>query len=560
MDVFKKNKKPRTAWKNSLKQRGQIILLYALLIPVLFLFVGVTFDLSWYYINVSRMQNAADAAAIAGAYKLIDREQSLSDFNSVTFVGGFDGKTAYEISRDTSQGDKIAKIYVEKNLAKDGSTWENDSITDLWTRKELFFGSKLLGDTNGNFESLYYHVTLEEDVPHMMLNGLFSSMNAKVSSVAQINQWMKGYDFSERIKNLGKQTYSSFEELKHKDGEDAAYERSISLDNDDIYFDKKNNRNVENFSIDDRTKMAFDDLFIRFGYYPHEVYGAGRADINDDDEEKNPTNKYFLTHRIINIDTVYPVRNYDFYMDNRAALEKLREENPDCASLPSSELAKKFAKDPPDPLYLRIESEINNSKEYTRQVIIDVNVSNMSETSDRPIVLIYEGPEYISAEIFPVILNLDADFRGILYAPNNPVVIKGNGHTFEGFVIAKEYVQLEEEEVAVAAGCTELKDFEGIFVDERGNVQYKKNLNGYQTVQPTINPVSDKKLKVDDDKTFDSQYSYLANQNFFDKNDFNLANSRFDSFNLVKFNEWKHLNKWGSANNLFTTDQLDDIK
>ena len=87
-----------------------------------------------------------------------------------------------------------------------------------------------------------------------------------------------------------------------------------------------------------------------------------------------------------------------------------------------------------------------------------------------------------------------------------------------------------------------------------------ENLNSYQTVQPTINPVSDKRLKVGDNETFDNKYSYLANQNFFDKNDFDLANSRFDSFNLVKFNEWEHLNKWGSANNLFTTDQLDDIK
>ncbi|MBR0290161.1 MAG: pilus assembly protein, partial [Selenomonadaceae bacterium] len=49
------------------KQRGQVLVLYALLIPLLFLFAGVGLDLGWYSLNVSRLQNAADAAALAGA-------------------------------------------------------------------------------------------------------------------------------------------------------------------------------------------------------------------------------------------------------------------------------------------------------------------------------------------------------------------------------------------------------------------------------------------------------------------------------------------------------------
>ena len=48
------------------KRRGQALVLYALLIPLLFLFVGMGIDLGWYFINVSRLQNAADAAALAG--------------------------------------------------------------------------------------------------------------------------------------------------------------------------------------------------------------------------------------------------------------------------------------------------------------------------------------------------------------------------------------------------------------------------------------------------------------------------------------------------------------
>lgn len=136
-----------------------------------------------------------------------------------------------------------------------------------------------------------------------------------------------------------------------------------------------------------------------------------------------------------------------------------------------------------------------------RQIIINNDVANTDVKNDRPWVFFYEGPElpyspsepdpeladeknmtsdewielfekqkkqankksayydedgdYIgeySSEfktvvanrpLLPVILNLYADFRGILFIPNNPVVINGNGHKFEGFVVAREFRRLK---------------------------------------------------------------------------------------------------------------------
>lgn len=66
------------------KQRGQALVLYGLLIPFLFLFVGVGLDLGWYYLNVSRLQNAADAAALAGAFELTEKDKTMRDY----FVDG----------------------------------------------------------------------------------------------------------------------------------------------------------------------------------------------------------------------------------------------------------------------------------------------------------------------------------------------------------------------------------------------------------------------------------------------------------------------------------------
>ena len=57
-----------------IKQRGQALVLYALFVPLLFLIAGVVVDLGWYYLNVSRLQNAADAAALAGAQALVEKD------------------------------------------------------------------------------------------------------------------------------------------------------------------------------------------------------------------------------------------------------------------------------------------------------------------------------------------------------------------------------------------------------------------------------------------------------------------------------------------------------
>ncbi len=54
----------------SLTQKGQVLVFYGLMIPTLFMFVGAAADFGWLYLNQSRLQNAADAAANAGEINL----------------------------------------------------------------------------------------------------------------------------------------------------------------------------------------------------------------------------------------------------------------------------------------------------------------------------------------------------------------------------------------------------------------------------------------------------------------------------------------------------------
>ena len=48
-------------------QRGAIMVFFTLLLPILFGFMGLGFDVSMLYVNKGKLQDVADAAALAGA-------------------------------------------------------------------------------------------------------------------------------------------------------------------------------------------------------------------------------------------------------------------------------------------------------------------------------------------------------------------------------------------------------------------------------------------------------------------------------------------------------------
>lgn len=71
------------------KQREQVLVFYALMIPILLLFAGVGLDLGWYYLNVSRLQHAADAAALAGARALVAEDRDFNNYYVVRLVSNY---------------------------------------------------------------------------------------------------------------------------------------------------------------------------------------------------------------------------------------------------------------------------------------------------------------------------------------------------------------------------------------------------------------------------------------------------------------------------------------
>lgn len=203
------------------RQRGQIILLSALLIPLLFLFAGVGLDLGWYYLNTSRLQNAADAAVLAGAKELLNNLKSNnSKYKSynITLVYKYPADSPYTITSSTksstesatditteikSTADKIALEYAQKNLSSDDTGFiqqsffsvaeaadsDEISIEDSWARKNKYNEIKMkIPEIYKDGEDFYYVVRLEENIQHFFMPGRFEPMEAPVVAIAKLSK------------------------------------------------------------------------------------------------------------------------------------------------------------------------------------------------------------------------------------------------------------------------------------------------------------------------------------------------------------------------------------
>lgn len=247
------------------KHRGQVMVLWALLTPLLICFAGLGMDLGWYYLTVSRLQNAADAAVLAGAMKLVEQDQDLKDYYVYSLTGrptedfkpdSNGDYTLYYVDTETqgysskkineNPGKADAKKYANKNLS---DTEKTDNVSDSWntiaknkgvTFKSALYARKADIDRKENGIK-YYKVTLTEKVSHLFLRG-FDPMEAKVVAYALlkphsvdfvtiINQlekkevignweYQKAYHNSAEEWNHYRQTISGKKAVDYKNGDD----------------------------------------------------------------------------------------------------------------------------------------------------------------------------------------------------------------------------------------------------------------------------------------------------------------------------------------------------
>ena len=184
-------------------QRGQVLVFYAFLLPIIFLFAGVGIDFGWYYLNVSRLQNAADAAVFAGAQSLIKNCSEFEDYYIVQLkdlpkntLTDYEDIDKDKLTESRTQVERYTSLNLSSNLDESGDT-ASDELTftalDGWSVSADDKDRKVTGKVqlmqslaeahSGDKVSYYYWVDLSENIRHLFLPGWFAPMSAPVHSV-----------------------------------------------------------------------------------------------------------------------------------------------------------------------------------------------------------------------------------------------------------------------------------------------------------------------------------------------------------------------------------------
>ena len=513
--------------------------LYGLLIPFLFLFVGVGIDLGWYYLNVSRLQNAADAAALAGAQTLVKEEdfnnyivmslasnelpEDFDDYkNAFTNAIGKSGtlrnyKEIEEVKDSLDAGREAAEEYTRKNLldATDVPESSDDpnilSATDGWSiSKEdadkkvsgtIELKYKIVDGKNDVYGPMYYVVNLTEKIRHLFMPGWFEDMDAPVRAVVLLKPRYLG--LIEPMQQL---------------------ERTMIIDNWEYtnqYKDPKTGLSVSGGKWNHYMAGNTDDK-TGIDYKSGNVYRTETVEVkttvtkNKDGKIRDGGqataangNKFYKENEVdsLNIDFQAEI-DYNFQTDwdlgqALSGQKYVHVEGGNSWGIGNGDdkrihfnvafndawQTRKTGNY--DPLWVRIESEpIKNpypgkTPKYNsvRQITLNFNETNVDENDPykyRPYVFFYTGPEHrdyaldendvLVRHSQPVVLNLNEDLNAIIYMPESPVIINGNGNKLHGFVIAKCYLHSVTEEdmrgndsIKLYDGFNEMEDLPGNF-------------------------------------------------------------------------------------------------
>lgn len=516
-----------------------MLVLFALMIPVILLFVGLALDLGWYYLNVSRLQNAADAAALAGSKKIVDKYDNtimhgyyyakllttapsdLKEFTEVyypgdateifstDYTGNMQTHSGITYHRGTeheqinmSVGEAAAKAYAVKNLGTaEDVTIENKTVNmilDSWNLskkdadRKVSIQTKLYSTAIDYQEKRngirYYEVTLTEEIPHFFLSGLFKPMKAIVKSYALLKlhatdlvttidmfephkvianwEYQNKYHTYTMKWNHYRQTIAGQKKVSYKTGDDFRTETvNVQMSggsgiptsaNGNKYYSEDE---VDSINIDFNQDVSFNKQFTSdWDLGSDAPDGTTIGYLNQDGWDEN-IGYDLRIQGLINLNYAYKNRN----------IKKIKSGNYTSADLLPDILWTRIES---DPIWSKMPWGTQSTLDSVHQMIINVNEPNteVKEVTDpngnkfkvytkRPYFIFYLGPEknvmdyndntFVEDTTIrksqPVILNLNADFNGILYMPNSPVIINGNGHTMRGFVIAKEYLKLKED-------------------------------------------------------------------------------------------------------------------
>ena len=114
-------------------QRGAILVLFAITFPFLMAFSAIAVDLGTVYVQRVHLQNAADAAALAGAYQLGNSSDAPAVNSSVSYTAKNSPSDITVTSSDSTMPSEEKQI----NLSSDINRKSSYSTIEVQLRKRV---------------------------------------------------------------------------------------------------------------------------------------------------------------------------------------------------------------------------------------------------------------------------------------------------------------------------------------------------------------------------------------------------------------------------------------
>lgn len=383
------------------QQKGQILVFTAVLLPLLIAACGFTVDFGNMYMHKSRLQNAADAAAIAGGYAFRDNKENIDEH---------------------PKADNASEESAKSNLSN-------------------FKGIGQLRQARVDKAGvIYYRVELSESVPvyFLRLFGVGDSTTVSADSIASIVNLGGGKNnIFQNLFSFGSDGFKSTNANQNPDDPGVSLIGNSSFYQGDIR------------GIGPDAKMPISGID-----YTHELLTFASRDAFLADrkltvrqalniDKKNGTHEYYTTpsqdyeHRLDDNlkDIVDAAKSHEYIWGSEKTVTEILQQaannnffiynnspnvNPelvvDC--LPTKN-------DPNDnrPLYVVCDKTGNPTKLTIKNKVVNRN--------SRPIIFVYTGTDTINIEAN------DSYFHGIIYAPYATVHINDGGMSFYGSIASK---------------------------------------------------------------------------------------------------------------------------
>ena len=175
-------------------QHGAVFALTALLLPVLFGFMGLGYDVGNLYLHKARLQDTADATSLAGARGYVNELKKGSSTGVISLP-----KNSSDTQTKKSNAIAALKTNADNYIANNNPVFQDKLNNDNRTEKFYWIGKELTSSDRNN-STEYFRVVLSEPVQLYFLPviGIKSSADVSVYATTKLsdNEIVKGQNNS----------------------------------------------------------------------------------------------------------------------------------------------------------------------------------------------------------------------------------------------------------------------------------------------------------------------------------------------------------------------------